>query len=226
MAIANELMNPCFLQGLKCIIFDCDGVLIDSYESNMRYYSMIKKNLGLPPLTEVEKVYVHSRTHKDAIKFIAPGEYFKKAWAEVENFDSTSLLPYIKRSEGVLEFLWWLRSAGFLLAINTSRTGTIDMILEQKGLEGFFFPIITSAKVCEPKPHPEGVYKIMKRLQLELHEVAYIGDSIVDEKTALAAGVRFWAYRDLNLEADVHINDFWSIKAAMQRVYKAGDQVF
>ena len=52
MAIANELMNPCFLQGLKCIIFDCDGVLIDSFDANMRYYSRIKEQLGLSPLTE------------------------------------------------------------------------------------------------------------------------------------------------------------------------------
>ena len=129
-------------------------------------------------------------------------------------------------SEGLLEFLWWLRDTGFFLAINTSRGETIDLIIEDKGLEGYFHPVITSAKVCKPKPHPEGVYKIMTKLQLQPHEVAYIGDSHVDEKTAQAAGVRFWAYKDVNLEAQVHINDFWSIKAAMQRCYKGCNQAF
>ena len=226
MAIANEFMNPCLRQGLKCIIFDCDGVLIDSFDANMRYYGMIKEELGLPPLTEEEKVYVHTRTHKEAIKCIAPGDYFEKAWEAVEAFDSTSLMPYIKRSEGLLEFLWWLRDTGFLLAINTSRADTVDMILEKKDLEGYFYPVITSAKVCEPKPHPEGVYKILTALQVQSHEVAYIGDSHVDEKTARTAGVRFWAYKDVNLEALVHIDSFWSIKAAMQRCYKGCDQAF
>jgi len=226
MALANELMNPSLVQGVKCVIFDCDGVLIDSFDANMRYYSRIKEQLGLPPLTDDEMSFVHTRTHKEAIEHIAPGEYFKKAWEAVESFDSTSLMPYIKRSEGLLEFLWWLRDAGFLLAINTSRGETIDAILEDKELEGYFYPVMTSAKVCEPKPHPEGVYKIMTRLQLNPQEVAYIGDSHVDEKTARAAGVRFWAYKDANLEAQVHINDFWSIKAAMQRSYKGYGQVF
>ncbi len=226
MAIANELMNPEFLQGLKCIIFDCDGVLIDSFDANMRYYGMLKEKLGLPPLTAEEKTYVHTRTHKEAIEHIAPGEHLKKAWEVVEGFDSTSLMPYLKRSEGLLEFLWWLRDTGFLLAINTSRADTIDMILEDKGLEGYFYPVITSSKVCVPKPHPEGVYKIMTALQVQPHEVAYIGDSHVDEKTARASGVRFWAYKDANLEAQVHIDNFWSIKAAMQRCYKGCNQVF
>ncbi len=226
MALANELMDSRFIQGLRCIIFDCDGVLIDSFDANMRYYGMLKEKLGLPPLTEEEKVYVHSRTHKDAVKFIAPGEYFNKAWEIVEGVDSSSMLQYLRRSVGVLECLWLLRNSGFLMAVNTSRTDTMDMILEAMGLEGYFFPVITSAKVCQPKPHPEGVYKILTSLGVSPDEVAYIGDSHVDEKTARAAGVRFWAYKDASLEAEVHINDFWSIKAAMQRNYKGNGQVY
>jgi phosphoglycolate phosphatase-like HAD superfamily hydrolase len=87
-------------------------------------------------------------------------------------------------------------------------------------LEGFFYPVITSGKVCTPKPHPEGVHRIMNAHRLAPDEVAYIGDSRVDEKTARAAGVRFWAYRDQTMEAQVHIESFWEIKAAMQRSYK------
>ena len=61
---------------------------------------------------------------------------------------------------------------------------------------------------------------ILQAHGLQRHEVAYIGDSKVDEKTAQAAGVRFWAYKDQSLSAEVHIEDFWEIKAAMQQCYK------
>lgn len=226
MAIANELMNPCLVEGLKCVVFDCDGVLIDSYDANMKYYGLIKEKLGLPPLTDDEKHYVHTRTHKDAIRYIAPKGYFKKAWAAIGEIDSTSMMHHLKRSDGIREFLWWLRSAGFLLAVNTSRTDTMDQILKYMDLEGFFFPVITSAKVREPKPHPEGMFKIMSKLQVAPHEIAYVGDSHVDEKTAKASGVRFWAYKDQTLDAEVHIEDFWSIKAVMQRCYKGYGQAF
>lgn len=100
----------------------------------------------------------------------------------------------------------------------------MDAILKYMDLEGFFFPVITSAKVCTPKPHPEGMFIIMNELGLAPHEIGYIGDTSVDEQTAKASGVRFWAYRDVTLDAEIHINDFWSIKAAMQRWYKGYGQ--
>jgi len=226
MAIANHLMNPTFLEGVKCVVFDCDGVLIDSLPANIKYYGDIKKQLGLPPITQSEIHYVHMHTHKHAIQHIVPPELLDKAWEATREYDSSSLVDYLKRSEGVREFLWWLRDAGFKLAVNTSRADTIDFILKIMDLEGFFFPVITSAKVVKPKPHPEGMYTIMQAHGVHPDEVAYIGDSLVDEKTAQASGVRFWAYKDQSLDAEVHIESFWDIKAAMQRCYSGNSCLF
>jgi len=226
MALANHMMNPRLVQGVKTVVFDCDGVLIDSYEANMHYYSTIKEQLELPPLTEEEKVFVHTHTHKESVRFIAPGDLFPKAWEVVRGFDSSSLLQYLRRSEGIRDFLEWLRGAGFRLAVNTSRTDTMDYILSVMDLEGFFLPVITSARVSTPKPHPEGLHMIMREHGVQPWEVAYIGDSLVDERTARAAEVRFWAYRDQTLEAEVHIESFWDIMAAMRRAYKESVSVF
>lgn len=220
MAIANPLMNPDYVSGLKCIIFDCDGVLIDSYQANMIYYGTVREKLGLPPLTDDEKYYVHSRSHNEALAHIVPEDMYEKAQAVGKGVDSTSLMDYLIRSEGIREFLYWLRDAGFALAVNTSRGDTIDAILKEKDLEGFFHPVISSTKVVRPKPHPEGVFTIMNTYNVQPHEVAFIGDSSVDMKTAQASGVRFWAYKDSTLDAEVHIESFWDIKAVMQRCYK------
>lgn len=138
MAFANHMMNPSFVLGVKTVVFDCDGVLIDSYDANMRYYGMLKEQLGLPPMTEDERIFVHTHTHKEAIEHIAPGKLFEKAWEVVRKQDSSAFAQYLKRSDGVREFLCWLRGAGFSLAVNTSRTDTMDYILSLMDLEGVF----------------------------------------------------------------------------------------
>lgn len=220
MALANPIMNPALLEGLKTIVFDNDGVLVDSYEANMVYYSSIREDLSLPPMTDAERVYVHTRTHNEAVRHIVPEHLLDKAFEIGRNFDASLVHPYLKRSDGLYEFLWWLRDAGFNLAVNTSRGDSMDMILDLLDLRGFFHPVITSAKVSVPKPHPEGLHWIMRDHGVRPDEVAYIGDSVVDERAGQAAGVRFWAYKGPYLNAAVHIESFWDIKAAMQRCYK------
>jgi phosphoglycolate phosphatase-like HAD superfamily hydrolase len=220
MAIANPLMNLRLVEGLKTIVFDNDGVLIDSYEANMVYYGTIRERLGLPPMDDAERYFVHSRTHDEAVRHIVPADKLKEAFEIGATMNQADLAPYFKRSDGIREFLWWLRAAGFNLAVNTSRGESMSLVLKLTDLEGFFHPIITSCVVSKPKPHPEGVFRIMRAHGVRPDEVAYIGDSIVDQRAARAAGVRFWAYGDQNLEADVFIENFWAIRAAMQRCYK------
>jgi len=220
MAIANHMMNSRLLTGLKTIVFDNDGVIVDSYEANMHYYSMIKEKLGLLPMTESEKYFVHTRTHNEAVRYIVPADKFEQAMEIGQAYSVDNLKPYYKRSEGLRRFLAFLRSAGFNLAINTSRGESMFMLIDYLDLDNFFHPVITSTKVCVPKPHPEGLHIIMREHGVRPDEVAYVGDSSVDEKCAMAAGVRFWAYRDQSLNAEVHIENFLDIKAAMQRCYK------
>ncbi|WP_207262232.1 HAD-IA family hydrolase [Desulfovibrio sp. Huiquan2017] len=220
MATANPLMNPRLVEGVKTVVFDNDGVLIDSFEANMVYYGTIRKELGMPPLSDAERYFVHTRTHEEALRHIVPENKLARAFAIGRTMNQASLAPYFKRSDGIREFLWWLRSAGFGLAVNTSRGTSMNLVLKLMDLEGFFHPIITSCVVSKPKPHPEGLFRIMQEHGVRPDEVAYIGDSVVDQLAARAAGVRFWAYRDPSMEAEVHVENFWAIRAVMQRCYK------
>lgn len=226
MALANCVMNPRLLSGLKTIVFDNDGVLVDSYEANMFYYGTIREKLGLPPMSEAEAVFVHTHTHDEAVRHIVPSDKIDEAFAIGKGIDQSKVLAYLKRSEGIREFLWWLRDAGFNLAINTSRGESMETLIDLMDLRGFFHPVITSVKVTVPKPHPEGLHMIMREHAVQPQQVAYIGDSVVDEKAAQAAGVRFWAYKDHALNAEIHIDSFWDIKAAMQQCYEGSSLTF
>ena len=46
----------------KGVIFDCDGVLVDSVEANMAFYNAIRKKLGLPELNAEQREYCQTHS--------------------------------------------------------------------------------------------------------------------------------------------------------------------
>lgn len=51
-------MGKLFPHGLTGIIFDCDGVMIDSRAANAIFYNKVLAALGLPPLTQIGRAHV------------------------------------------------------------------------------------------------------------------------------------------------------------------------
>lgn len=217
MIITNDLMKADVFRGISAVVFDCDGVLIDSEYANSVYYNLLREHVGLPPMSEAEASYCHCHTSNESIEYIIPADKMAAVLEYQKSFRYADLLPHLRRMDGLFEFLWWLRASGFLLAVNTSRMNTMDMVLDKMDLENFFYPVITSLKVRQPKPHPEGMYQIMNELGLYPEEMVFIGDSIVDQRCAENAGVRFWAYDNQALEADLHITDYWTLRRCMQK---------
>jgi HAD superfamily hydrolase (TIGR01509 family) len=197
---------------VRGIIFDCDGVLFDSKEVNRRYYNALRSALDLPPMTESELEYVHMQTVSKALDRIIPEDRKNELPAVREKLSYGEYIPYLRPMNGLYALLDTLRSLGIRMAVNTNRLDTMERILDRFDLSMYFFPVITSARVAFPKPHPEGVHAILKAWRLEKDEVRYIGDSKVDETTASRAGVRFWAYCNKSLLAHRHVSDFWALK--------------
>ena len=56
---------------VKCIIYDCDGVLFDSLEANRTLYNHIAISMGRGPMSEEELQYCHMNTVHDSIHFFS-----------------------------------------------------------------------------------------------------------------------------------------------------------
>ena len=67
---AHEMNIQNSQRKFRCVIYDCDGVLFDSFETNRRLYNHICAFVGRPPLTEEESRYAHMHTVFEAIHFI------------------------------------------------------------------------------------------------------------------------------------------------------------
>ncbi|WP_462324359.1 HAD family hydrolase [Desulfoplanes sp.] len=205
---------------VRGIIFDCDGVLFDSREVNRRYYNGLRFALGLPELSESELDYAHMQTVSKALERIIPRERMDEMHAVRKKLSYKKYIPYLQPAGGLYELLDTLGSSGIRMAVDTNRLDTMETILERFDLTRYFFPVITSASVAFPKPHPEGIHAILRAWKFSTDSVRYIGDSKVDEMTASRAGVRFWAYRNKHLLAHRHLIDFWALRAIMRKEIK------
>ena len=221
MILANDFMRPGVLAGAAGFIFDCDGVLIDSLAANVWYYNHFRARFGLPPMSPEEEHYTHTRNTFDSFRRILPPELYGEAMRLRQEFDYRLVLPHVRRELAVRRLLIWMRRRGFRLAVNTSRADTMDLILEHTGLTDFFWPVVTALTASRPKPAPDGVQRILSDWNCPREKVVFIGDSVVDERTAKAAGIRFWAYRDPNLDAEVCIPDYFTLLRCLRRAYPA-----
>ena len=181
----------------KVIIFDLDGVLINS-APNMRYalnqtskkmninlqFSLYKNFLGLP----FEKIIQNMGIYKDVNLIKRNYEYFSK-----------QKLSKIKIKKKFLLKLNQLKKKYYLAVFTSKNRSRTKIILSEKKL---FDCIITADDVSSGKPNPQGLKKILKLLKLKPNNCLYIGDSIYDYKASKLANIKYrhasWGY-DQNL---------------------------
>ena len=194
---------------IRCVIYDCDGVLFDSIEANMRLYNDLCSAVGRIPLKEEEIKYVHTHTVYEAIHYIFGEEsgLEKRALESLKQIDLREYIVYLKMEPYLLQILNLLKANGIIRVINTNRTTSMKHIMERFHLWPFFDMVVTALDVKNPKPHPESIEKIVQKLNLNKEETVFVGDSEVDQQTAKSAGIKFIAYKNREIVNDAFIED-------------------
>jgi len=177
----------------KLIIFDLDGVLINSLK-NMEYaldntnkklglnlkFNEYKKYIGLPFFEILKKMGV-KKNYSEIKKYY---KYFsQKKINKIRIYKSTiiELKKLQKRYE---------------LAIFTSKdkSRTLKIIKRMN----FFSIVLSSEELQKGKPDPEGINKILKITKCSKKNVVYIGDSLYDYIAAKKAKIKYlhatWGY--------------------------------
>ena len=204
--MSTQTPSPLALRG---VIFDCDGVILDSRTANERYYNMVLEALGLPPLTPEQEAYTYMATVHQSLDYITP-PHLRPLLPEVcrsaVNYQR-DILPLIQLEKGLVEFLDWLRARDILLAVHTNRFNGMPAILDKFNLHAYFNPVVTAAMV-KPKPAPDGVHYVLDQWGVAAQEALFVGDSLNDAQTARSGGVPFAAYRNPALDAAVKVDTF------------------
>ncbi len=182
----------------KAVIYDCDGVMFDSFEANLAFYDRIMAALGKPSLDRrnAEHMQVlHTYANREVLRYFFSDEStYSAAVYTAGAIDYRELVPFMRLEEGFRETLEVL-SSRVELAVCTNRSTSMDMVLETFDLARYFGLVMTASRVINPKPHPEPLLKVLNHYRLEPEQALFVGDSDVDRQAALAAGVPFVAYK-------------------------------
>ncbi len=207
-----EPLRTAFPDGLRGLIFDCDGVLVDSKGANIGYYNRLLAEFGHPPMPESLIDYVQMSTAKQAFEALfSTGELYRLPDVMRRIPYRTFSLPLLRLEPGICELLQWLHEQGVRLAVHTNRSNGMWDVLDMFSLRDFFDPVMTVEDVA-PKPSPEGALRILEKWGVPNTTVGFIGDSPTDAGAARNAGIPFVAYRNTSLDAAVHIEDFFTLR--------------
>ena len=188
----STLASPAFPQGISGVIFDCDGVMIDSTEANREYYNRILAYFGMPPMTGEQENYAFMATSAQALEFLLPERLHASIPTARKVVDyREKIMPLVKIFPGFLDFVGNLHNYGIKMAVLTNRTAEgMQAIMDILAMPLYFDPIVTASSGC-CKPQPCGALSILSQWGADASSVLYVGDSEVDRQTAEAAKIPF-----------------------------------
>lgn len=190
---------------IKLIIFDLDGVLIDSLK-NMEFawnsackkkkliisFDEYKELIGLPFLEILKSLKIDKKHH-----FLLKNYY---------NYFSLKKKNLIKIKESDFIFLNKLKKKGINLGLFTSKDAHRSKKILGRKIKLFNYFAFPEDKI-KGKPHPDGLNKIIKESKIKKSNSVYVGDTLFDYKSAKLAKIKYlhanWGYQKIN-KKNVH----------------------
>lgn len=182
---------------IKAVIFDIDGVLLDSFEANLKFFQDLMTRTGYRPPTRKEFPAIFHLSMLDAIKVLTKSiaeEEIKRIWEMGRSREvgyEFKLLTMPENAEKVTETL----AKNYLLGIVTSRVKeSVYEFPRLAKLEKYFKVAVSYQDTTNHKPHPEPLLLAADKLKVKPEECVYIGDVVNDIKAARAAGMKVIIY--------------------------------
>lgn len=170
------------------VMFDWDGVLMDSMGASFNVYNKIFAKIGTRQLTKDEFLRIQSPNWYEFYEKAAiPKGLWKeidKDWVRLYAEETPSLHP------DAIRCLTRLKGAGLKLAlVSNGSKGRIDGELERFALSPFFDSTMYGVTKEHLKPSPFMLEKTLGILGIGPEEAFYVGDSSPDIQAAKSAGV-------------------------------------
>jgi len=196
--------------GIKAVVFDLDGVLVNTDRFHYLAWKSILQELGKDFSVE-DNEQIKGVARSRSLEILLQMKNIKMSEVEkmrVLRKKNNLYLEYITEIDedyllkGVKDFLELLKFNGLRTAIASTSDNT-SLVLEMTGLKKYFDVIIDGYKVKAPKPNPEVYLVSAIELQIEPDECAVFEDSRAGVLSAKRAGMKVVAVSERMIgEAD------------------------
>lgn len=180
---------------LKAVIFDFDYTLGDSTNGIVLSVNYALEKLGYPLKSKEEIKKTIGLSLKDTFSALTMEKNEEKATQFSELFIEKADIVMVENTElydDTKEILQKLKKEGYKISIVTTKFRyRIEKILNKFNSSDLVDLIVGADDVKVEKPNPEGLLWVIDNWHLEKDNVLYVGDSLVDAKTAENAQVNF-----------------------------------
>ena len=178
---------------IRAVVFDMDGVLIDSHPTHRTAWREFLKSVGIDACDRELEFILEGRTRNEILRHFLGDLPDQALQVHGKRKDEIfrSLEREIQPLAGVLGFLSKLEMAGIAGAVATSASEIRTFAtLERMGLGGYFNAVITAADVTAGKPHPMVYHLACERMKVPAQQAVAFDDACAGIQAAKSAGMR------------------------------------
>ncbi len=178
---------------LKGVIFDLDGVIVDSHPAHMRAWNKFLLSVG-KSVTEAELEFVRDGRKKEDILRHFLGDVDGReihAYSHKKDVFFNEEVKGVNPVAGIGELLNELNRAGVPAAVASSGSSErVHYILDLLGLRKYLAAVVTGDEVAKGKPDPAVFCKAAEKLRVAPSDSLAFEDSVSGVLAARAAGMK------------------------------------
>ncbi len=175
------------------VIFDMDGVLVDSYRPHLQSWTHLAVEHGLA-ITEEQFAATFGRTSREILRelfHVHEPDVVRRMDDRKEAIYRDLIRGRVPVMPGALEVIISLHTAGYLLAIGSSGPPeNVELVVAELSLTAWMSAIITGGDVCKGKPDPEVFLLAAERMGVLPEACVVVEDAPAGVEAARRAGMR------------------------------------
>lgn len=180
-------------ESMRAIIWDLDGVIIDSAEAHRRAWHRLAREEGIP-MTDADFWATFGKRNDDIIPLFWKDLSTSQLQA-LANQKELYFRKYVREAAtplpGSMELMRGLHEAGFPQALASSTPiENIELIKDLLHLDHYLSALVSGESVARGKPAPDIFLQAASELHMQPSVCLVIEDAVAGVQAALAAGMR------------------------------------